>query len=70
MTRIKLRGADRLIPKLMYHLEKIGIKLHSKRILMLGVKLTEYIEFKYKLPDNCKWMMWWDGTIQWKKTES
>lgn len=57
MTIIKLRGADRLIPKLIYRIEKLGLKLRSKRILRLGNMLVRYIGIKYGAPEGRRWLM-------------
>lgn len=57
MTVIKLRGVDRLIPKLVYRIEKLGLKLRSKRILRFGNRLIRYIGIKYGAPRGRRWLM-------------
>lgn len=69
METLKLRGADRLIPRFVYCLDKIGLKLRSKCILRFTIKIEEYVRVKYNMPPSCSYMMWKDGTIEYKKIE-
>ena len=60
MTTIKLKGLDRFIPRLIYRLDKIGLKLRSRHILRISHRLCRYIGVKYGAPRDRKWMMWMD----------
>ena len=50
MTIIELKGLDRIIPRLVYCMDKLGLKLRSKRILNAGCRLCDYIMVKYGAP--------------------
>lgn len=60
MTTIKLKGLDRCLPRLIYRLDKIGLKMRSRRILRIGCRLSDYIGVKYGAPRDREWMLWMD----------
>lgn len=60
MRAVKLRGFDRIVPRIIYRIDKIGLKLHNKRILNISNKLVRYIGHKYGAPKNQRWMMGMD----------
>lgn len=57
MRTVELKGFDRVIPKLVYRLDKIGFKLRSKRILKMSWSLARYIGNKYGAPTDHKWLL-------------
>mgnify|MGYP003304232108 FL=1 len=57
MKTIELKGLDRFIPKIVYCLDKIGLKLRSRRILRFSCGLCGYIRAKYGVPRGRKAMM-------------
>lgn len=57
MRTVELRGLDRIVPKSIYRLDKVGLKTRNKCVLKISKRLIDYIGRKYGAPSNSKWMM-------------